>query len=320
MWILKADDKKAAQFKQLVYQYTGLAFDPKTQLKKNVRRDAKKCAAYSYFTKDRIDEYLAARTERLLELHDEMIRNLGDAQGKLKPEDLKYVKHVFNYGSYVQENQEMGYALANLMEVNTCTYCNRQYTLTIDEVDEKGSLVHLIRPEFDHWFSQVDYPDLALSYFNLIPACHTCNSNLKRDQKTEIGKYIHPYIDKRAGFRFSYVPTSDGYAVDIVREKDLDDNEDNRVENTLELFKLPQIYGAHAGLELKEMLELATANHPDYITTLVNDVMMKLGVREGDVYRMLFGIEMDEENYLKRPLSKFKSDVIKEIKSDFGSL
>ena len=68
------------------------------------------------------------------------------------------------------------------------------------------------------------------------------------------------------------------------------------------------------------MLELATANHPDYITTLVNDVMMKLGVREGDVYRMLFGIEMDEENYLKRPLSKFKSDVIKEIKSDFGSL
>jgi hypothetical protein len=84
------------------------------------------------------------------------------------------------------------------------------------------------------------------------------------------------------------------------------------------MFKIPQIYGAHSELELKDLLELATTNHPDYISTLVNEVMAKLGVREEDAYRMLFGIEITEENYLKRPMSKFKSDIIKKIKEDLG--
>lgn len=68
------------------------------------------------------------------------------------------------------------------------------------------------------------------------------------------------------------------------------------------------------------MVELATANHPDYITTLVNDVVAKLGVREEDAYRILFGIEINEAHCLKRPMSKFKSDIIKKIKEDLGSL
>ena len=43
-------------------------------------------------------------------------------------------------------------------------------------------------------------------------------------------------------------------------------------------------------------------------------------MREEDAYRMLFGIEIMEENYLKRPMSKFKSDVINKIKEDLGSV
>lgn len=261
---------------------------------------------------------MTARPERLLELHEEMIRTLGDANGVMSVADLAFVKHVFNYDCYIKQNQKMSYALAHLMDVNTCTYCNRQYTLTVDDVDANGMVMeHLIRPEFDHWFSQVDYPDLALSYYNLIPACHTCNSNLKSRQKMDLEHYIHPYIDRRTGFRFSYVPTSDGFAVDIEREKDVDDVYYEKVKNTLRLFKLPQIYGAHSGLELKELLELAAENHPDYITTLVNDVVTKLGVNEADAYRILFGMEVEEDNYLKRPMSKFKSDVIRKIREDY---
>lgn len=318
MWILKADDKKAETFKKLIYQHNGLSFDERTHLKKNVSRSMKNGVVHQYFTKDKVEEYMTARPERLLELHEEMIKTLGDANGVLSDDNTQFVEHVFNYNSYIKQNQEMSYALAHLMDVNTCTYCNRQYTLTVDDVNEKGVMMeHLIRPEFDHWFSQVDYPDLALSYYNLIPACHTCNSNLKNRQEMELESYIHPYIDKKTGFRFSYVPTSKGYAVDIKREKDMDDDYYGRVENTLGLFKLPQIYGAHSGLELKELLDLAAENHPDYITTLVSDIMVKLSVKEEDAYRILFGIEVEEKNYLKRPMSKFKSDVIKQIKEDY---
>lgn len=317
MWILKVDDKKAETFKQLIYQHTGLSFNERTRLKKNVSRTMKNNVAHQYFTKEKVEEYMTAKPERLLELHGEMIRTLGDKNGVLSETNRKFVEHVFNYESYIKQNQEMSYALAHLMDVNTCTYCNRQYTLTVDDVNANGVTVeHLIRPEFDHWFSQVDYPDLALSYYNLIPACHTCNSNLKNRQEMDLGHYVHPYIDRRTGFRFSYVPTSDGYAVDIEREKGVDDAYYRKVENTLKLFKLPQIYGAHSGLELKELLELAAENHPDYITTLVKDVTDKLGVNEEDAYRILFGVEVEEENYLKRPMSKFKSDVMRKIRED----
>lgn len=318
MWILKADDKKAETFKQLIYQHAGLAFNERTQLKKNVSRTMNNSDAHRYFTKEKVDEYMTARPERLLELHAEMIRTLGDANGVLSEANRKFVEHVFNYDSYIKQNQEVGYALAHLMDVNTCTYCNRQYTLTVDDVDANGTVVeHLIRPEFDHWFSQVDYPDLALSYYNLIPACHTCNSNLKNRREMDLDHYVHPYIDRRTGFRFSYVPTSDGYAVDIERDKDVNDTYYEKVKNTLGLFKLPQIYGAHSGLELKELLDLAAENHPDYITTLVNDVMAKLDVNEADAYRILFGVEVEEENYLKRPMSKFKNDVMRKIREDY---
>lgn len=165
--------------------------------------------------------------------------------------------------------------------------------------------------------------DINLEVFNLETDffgdlhCHTCNSNLKNRKEMDIGHYVHPYIDRKTGFRFSYVPTSDGYAVDIEREKDVDDVYYEKVQNTLGLFKLPQIYGAHSGLELKELLELAAENHPDYIITLVNDVMIKLGVDESDAYRILFGVEVEEENYLKRPMSKFKNDVMRKIREDY---
>lgn len=311
MWILKADDNKVKAYKALLYQYnTGLKFDPITKLKKNVKNQ---CAAYFFLTEDKVNEFLTANPERLLKLHEELESHVNDV------EDRRFIKRLFSYDKFIKQNKEMSYALAHLMDVNTCTYCNRQYTLTVDDVDKNKTVVdHLIRPEFDHWFSQKDYPDLALSYYNLIPACHICNSNLKRDKETKLDKHIHPYIDKRVGFKFSYVPISDGYAVVIEREDGVDENYFKKVENTLDLFKIPQIYGAHSRLELKELVELAATNHPDYISTLVNEVMAKLGVREEDAYRMLFGIETTEENYLKRPMSKFKNDIIREIRKDLG--
>ena len=319
MWIVKADDTKARKYKTIFYKLASLGFDEKSGLKKYVRDAKKRSKAYRYFTKEKVDEFLTVRPERLMELHDEVIRELGDAHGVLPKVEESFIRHLFNYDSYIKGNKELSYALAHLLNVNTCTYCNRQYTLTVDGI--KGKIAtgeHLIRPVFDHWFSQKDYPELALSYYNLIPACHVCNSNLKRDTEMKLAEHIHPYMDKESGFRFSYVPTSEGYAVDIVRGKDVDGNYYKKVVNTLDLFKIPQIYGAHSGLELKDMISLATANHPDYISTLVNDVVSKLEVTKEDAYRMLFGIETNEEDYLKRPMSKFKTDILKRIKEDFA--
>ena len=289
-------------------------FDKKTGLKKNVQKRYRDGRAYKLLTKDKVEMYLTARPEKLCEMHNELYSKIKNEAGEIDEIDIQCIKSVFCYSAYFDKNKKMSYALAKLIGVNTCTYCNRIYTMTVDNTKDGDD--YIIRPEFDHWFSQTDYPDLALSYYNLIPSCHICNSNLKLNQNMKLNQHIHPYIDRKAGFSFTYIPTSLGPVVDIEKNQDVDNIYYERVKNTLEIFKIPQIYATHSGFELKDLLDLATNNHPDYISTLVNKTISELKLSEEDVYRMLFGIEINEEHYLKRPMSKFKSDIIKKIKND----
>ena len=221
----------------------------------------------------------------------------------------------FNYRNYFYQDKKFAYEVAKLMEVNTCVYCNRQYTMT---VVDSGTGEQLVRPEFDHWFPQTDYPDFAISYYNLIPSCYLCNSLLKHDAPMSLDKHVHPYIDRKTGFSFTYVPISSGHAVDVKIDSHQPKTYQRKVAETLRLLKIKQIYGMHSDFELKDLLDLAQANPPDYIDVLVNDVAKDLGMNEEDAYRILFGTEQREEDFLKRPMSKFKSDVIKKIREDFG--
>lgn len=314
MWILSCDDSKVKEYVRLFEKHTTLRFNEKTGLKTYASK-YQKCKAYKWLTKEKVEEYMTAKPKRLLEMHDELYKHLLGKRKSIGKKEIDCVKHIINYSFYIDQNKEMSYALAKLMNSNTCTYCNRQYTLTV--VDEKKNK-QLLRPEFDHWFPQSKYPDLALSYYNLIPACHYCNSSLKGYEEMDIKKHIHPYMDKKIGFHFSYVPTSEGYAVVTEKNDDVDDEYFKRVFNTLDMFKIQQVYDAHSDLELKDLLELANANPKDYIDTLVNGVVSKLGVNQEDAYRMLFGIEIEEEKYRNRPMSKFKNDIIRKLRGEMG--
>lgn len=316
MWIINANDDKADHFRKLLYQYTSLRFHPQTKYKMNVDISLKG-NAYEYLKKDVVDEFLIARPNKLLKLHKKLMENIATKGGKIKPQDKKFIAHLFSYNRYIMKNKKMSYELAHLLNINTCTYCNRQYTMTVNETRGRKKVEHLIRPEFDHWFSQKDYPDLALSFYNLIPSCHICNSNLKRDKAMRLNTHIHPYVDTRAGFKFSYVPIPDGYALDVLRDDGVDNYYYQRVLKTLDMFKIPHVYGAHSNMELKDLLALADANHPDYIYSIVTDVMANLDIREEDAYRLLFGIDVREDHYLDRPMSKFKSDILRKIKEDY---
>ena len=325
MWLLKYDDSKAEEFKRLIYKYTDLKFVGDEKLKYNVPEDYKECYAYHYFTQEKVEEYMIAKPDYLLKMHEELYNNLQkDANGEILETEIKCIESVLSYKRYISQNKEMSYALAKLMDSNTCTYCNRVYTLTVSKQDdnqtdgEDNNEIHLIRPEFDHWYPQSKYPDLALSYYNLIPSCHYCNSNLKRDTELSKEEYIHPYLDDKIGFHFAYVLTSKGHAVVVGKNQDVDDDYFRKVQNTLDLFEIKSVYDAHSDLELKDLMVLAKANPRDYIFTLVRDVALKLGIDEQGAYRILFGTEGQEEKFRNRPMSKFKSDIIKKIKEDLG--
>jgi len=343
MWILDIDKNKAEQYTNIFKKNNSKLFNKKGE-RNYCSSQIKKTKAYKYLTKKRFIEFLTALPKDLIKLHEDLFseitlglfhqneweclikdkeKNEADLSAsqlslrkKYKPftDEFEAITLFFNYKSFIVEKKQVSYSLAELMKINTCTYCNRQYTLTIYDEKKKNGL---IRPEFDHWLPQSLYPDLSLSYFNLIPSCKFCNSSLKRRTDMKLNEYIHPYIDKKAGFSFRYLPLSNNqYAVNTEVDSDLDPNAKSKVQNTLDLFRIKEIYNAHSSFELQDIMMLANTNPKDYIETLINTVIKDLHLSKKDAYRAIFGIEIEDDSYLNRPLSKFKMDIFKQLKEE----
>lgn len=337
MWLLKTDTTKAQRYAKAFWTLTKCNFFKNNHLKKRFPKAFRGTRAYNYLTEYIFKDYLTASANQLIILHDDLFTHILNVPGKkfsqnewyeykkdhtIHPEysaitddEIAAIKSIFNYDNYISGNPELSYYIAELLDTNTCTYCNRQYTLTV--VAKNGD--RLIRPEFDHWFAQSLYPDLALSYFNLIPSCALCNSILKNNKETELDTHIHPYIDNNLGrdneqgFKFSYRHLHlGGYSVfcNVNARNNVDVQ---RVKNTLELFKIEEVYNAHADLELKDLIDLASENSGDYIQDLVTHVLNNTTLSEEDVFRILFGVEWKSSKYLNRPMSKFKHDIMLKI-------
>ena len=70
---------------------------------------------------------------------------------------IRYLKEQKNYSKY----------FLDLIGIDTCVYCNRNYTINLTKTHA--------RAELDHWFPKTQFPLFALSFYNLIPSCHSCN-------------------------------------------------------------------------------------------------------------------------------------------------
>ncbi|AND64904.1 hypothetical protein AX766_11155 [Flavobacterium covae] len=219
-------------------------------------------------------------------------------------QDDKKLKKFFStiYKEFQSENSQ---EFLKQMDKNTCVYCNRNYTIQI--VDNRASA------QLDHWFPKDKFPILALSFFNLIPSCPSCNhikSNNAPDEGWEnaLNNLNHPYQESNK-FRFSYDYKSlDDFNLKIEVEKD------SKTDNTLKFNRIEEIYSAHSNLELRDLVHLRSK----YSDTFLNMVSNNFGgiMSKEEAYRIIFGVEEKAENFHKRPFSKFKTDIIDELLND----
>lgn len=214
MWILKPDIKKAQEYADYYFKIFPKLFNKKG--KRSYCREYAHTETYKYLTKEQFSKFLVAKPQELLFLHEELFkrimplfdqkewelyiqekdietRNLDKNQAERRKafdyvqDEIQAIHFFFNYDEHISKEKIMSYFLSEKMGTNTCTYCNRTYTLTVYEQLNVGEFEGLIRPEFDHWLPQSLYPDLTLSYFNLIPSCKVCNSSLKHKKKDGYG-------------------------------------------------------------------------------------------------------------------------------------
>ena len=224
---------------------------------------------------------------------------------------LNYLEKIFDYEGQLSKSKSKSYWLAELIGHNTCTYCNRQYTFT---VSGKNDSERITRPAFDHWFPQSLFPLLSLNIYNLIPSCTVCNSGAKGDTILPLDKYVHPYLQVDDDPKFKFVPQvadKDDRSWSVLLKRNA--REHPEVDNMIKEFALDRIYEMHGDLEVKELMDFAKAYNNTYLLHLFDQLKTDLGAinySQEDVYRMLFGTEMEAANYLDRPLSKLKHDIL----------
>lgn len=215
------------------------------------------------------------------------------------------VKKFFTETAYPSHfQQKVSKDFLNLLEIDTCVYCNRNYTLNLVGTNA--------RAELDHWFPKSEFPLLALSFYNLIPSCHSCNhiKGNSRDYNwlTALENMNHPYFEKNDfKFSYSYNKSLNNFNVEINVESD------SKTERTLEFNKTKEIYNAHSEKELKDLLDLRYKYSNNYLDILLK-TFVDLPISKEEAIRMVFGIELNEEDFHKRTFSKFKKDIIEELR------
>lgn len=211
---------------------------------------------------------------------------------------------VFDYEGQISSNKYRSYKLSLEQGFNTCTYCNRQYVITVGGTNDASRIA---RPELDHWYSKELFPLMSLNIYNLIPSCSICNSSAKGNTIFRLSTHIHPYLFSKdePDFKFRYKLTPE-HNWTIV----LDKLDDVKEQNMVEAFKLDKLYYYHGELEVKDILLFKYQNSDSYLKFLLHDLLSHYHYSKQDIYRMIFCSELDKSNNLNRPFSKLKRDIL----------
>lgn len=251
-----------------------------------------------------IDDILVGTPEQLIEINQRVNPYI-----KISENIRKCVEYVFNYEIFIHKAKRRydAYNLSQALDVSTCPYCNRNYTNTvIRDRDHKK----ITRPQFDHYFDKASNPLLAVSFFNLIPSCSVCNASIKGSQNINLENYLHPYIDNELDaikFTYKFTPrTKSGLEVKVVTING------SKAHNTMSLFAIEEVYNSHTG-ELSDLLKIRQYFSDRYLNILASNLLNGIITSRDELYRIVFNTEIDATDFINRPFSKFKHDILSEL-------
>ena len=205
----------------------------------------------------------------------------------------------------IYKDISIAYYFFHKLHIQTCPYCNREYTFTVYKKKCKT------RPEYDHFYDKADNPLLAVSFYNLVPSCHTCNHQKSTKQ---IG--VNPYFK---GFKSSFKITIPGRHLPLLAEQQLTpeqihigfDRPTAEEQLNIENLGLGDLYKMHADYAM-ELIEKARI----YRGPMMEDLASTFQTAEytpQQVYEFVWGKNLEDANHINRPLSKLTKDILDQL-------
>lgn len=246
----------------------------------------------------------------------------SDAKAWFKAQIFQIFNYDNNSKSFISKNKgKLAYDHAAILNMNTCPYCNANFTFTIKSKKLKS------RPQFDHFFNKGRHPYLALSFYNLIPSCALCNSGALKGQKEfTLKKNIHPFlesIENTYEFRtkvdaVDFLVSKKNFTLEMVLCNSKKDTDPDviKAKGNLEIFALNDRYSYH-----KDIAESVIRNAHIYCNSTIKDLYetfeikgKKIFTSEQEIKELVIGNYLDLLNSHKRIHSK----LVRDIADEFG--
>lgn len=221
-------------------------------------------------------------------------------------EELLYkcIFNIFVTHGYSNLNK---YEFINNIDLKSCPYCNRTYIFTLSKNKE-------LKPEIDHFYPKSLYPIAALSFYNLIPSCPTCNGFTGKGEQDTLNMNVkNPYIIEYDDFKFNFniksmnilnpLTNIDEDSIEIYFEKEIIEHNN--------LFGLNILYAEHRDI----VIELYIKYNHEYVRRYIDYLHSYEGLEFSDeeIYRLITCGYKNNEDLHKRPLSKLIKDISEEL-------
>lgn len=223
---------------------------------------------------------------------------------------------VFDYSFFITKNDgKFAYSFTSNLNITVCVYCNRQYTSTLWTEDGK------CRPTLDHFFGKANFPYFALSFYNLIPSCYTCNSSLKNQEKFTLGNNLHPFIESMLdvldfSIDISSVDFIEGaienFNITLTPSKSCTDSRlINKAKANAKVFKIEELYVGHKDYasEIIKNMYYYDRSKVDELFNFKTSTGNKLFETREEVVEFALGNYIRKEKLGTRTLSKFTRDI-----------
>ncbi len=270
--------------------------------------------------------YLINKIELRIIEQSILIKKIKNPKAKIKKEILVYeakdkIKEIFNYEGNNQNKKITPFFTENF-NFRTCFYCNKDFIANFEK--EKQNLVSTF--QLDHFYDKDTYPYLALSFYNLIPSCPTCNSSkvkgtyntFTRDNRMKEFKNetcIAPNsenFDFHQKVKFKLLLDDSCKNLHIKSKDDIDitlkEQFTNKYDKYIEIFKLNERYKAHKDIVF-DMIQKAEL----YPESRLKELQDLTGIPFQQIKKDIFNLIDENEDLSKQPFSKLIVDMSKEL-------
>jgi len=240
-----------------------------------------------------------------------------------KGKNIKFYEAIVAAMRYedVRSQEIIKYINKKEIGIKVCVYCNANYTVTVD-VSGEGIKA---RYEIDHFLPKSRYPFLSTSFFNFQPSCPFCN-RWKWKNESVFNLYTESATDDDIDpFTISLTPASISLYKISFDSNDLEIKIDSNemkvvngknvklIDNHEEVFHINDLYKSFKE-EAEEILMTSFFNNRSYLDQMCSNILSNVVTfSDKDAFRLVYGFYLEEKNIHKRPLTKMKQDIAKQL-------